>query len=410
MSAFFIFILGIIVRISAMIILKDVTLTPVWEYDEIAKNLISGAGFTCTYFGIRYYSLTAPLYPLLNAVVYLISNSNYYAMLFVQIMLSSAIPVVIFKITRMLYDKRVATLAAVLAVIHPGLVVFSTKTLHALTLDALLISVMVMLFIKIRNLPTVFNQIICGLFSGLCVLARPTVISFITLSLIWLYSVLGLTLWKKVICLVTIFFVSMATISPWLVRNYLIHRQIVFQTTTGYLFWLGNSEKAVGSATLSNGATMRDMMNPDFITKIYSLGTEIEQSNAFWGEALSFIYKHPVSFFILFFKKIFYFWWFSPSAGINYPHHFFVIYKIYYIFIITFCLLGMYIASTKGKGILKDGILLLLLLFIPISLSQALFYVDGRHRWEIESLFMLPVSGAIFYLFSQRIKIRCKTR
>jgi len=369
-----------------------------WEYDEIAKNLVAGAGFTGTYFGIKYHSLVMPVYPLLTAAVYKISNNNYSAMLFVQIVLSSLIPVLIFKIAQLIYDKKIAILAAILAIFHPGLIVFSSTMLHALTLDALMFSIVVMFFLIIKKSPTLTNQVLLGLFSGLCVLTRPTVLIFILLAFIWLYFILNIKYLKKIKCLIIISLIILAIISPWLIRNYLIHKQIVFQTTTGFLFWIGNNEKAVGTATLPNGTAIQNMMPPDFAEKIYSMNNEIEQNNAFFDEAFKFIKKYPFSFIKLFFKKQFYFWWFSPSTGINYPPSWATLYKIYYSLLFLSLFMGIYLTLRKSKSILKENILTLPLLFISVSMCQSLFYVEGRHRWEIEALFIIPASYAIFYL------------
>lgn len=402
-----IFIVSIIVRVAAAVFLNNIGTQRLWEYDIIARNLISGNGFTHVRFGVTYHSLVVPLYTFLNAIIYKLSNNNYYAMLSVQIILASIIPVLVFKIANLLYnDKKVALLAAVLAIFHPGLIVFASTMLHALTLYSLMFCLLVFMFIVIRRSPTRANQLLLGLCGGLSILTRPTAILFILLACVWLFFILNMDLLKKVKFFTIIFIVIAIIISPWLIRNYLIHKQLILQTTTGELFWRGNNEKAVGPATLPDGRAMAYEMPADLKKKIYSAHSEIEQNNIFFEEGIIFIHKHPLLFIKLFFKKLFYFWWFSPSTGINYPHTWFLLYRVYYAFLLILFLLGVFQVFKKSGNILKRDFVPLLLLFILVSLSQSLFYVDGRHRWEIEALFLIPASSALLNLI--RIKKRGK--
>jgi 4-amino-4-deoxy-L-arabinose transferase-like glycosyltransferase len=405
---FLIFVLGLIIRLVAAYIFSGYVAANVWEYDVIAKNLLAGQGFTCTYFGITYHSLVAPLYSLLTALIYKLSHSNYYAMLFIQIGLSSIIPLIIFKITLLLYEnKKVAFLAALLCVFHPGLIIFSSTMLHPLALMAVLFCTTVMYFLITKRLSTLANYVLLGFFSGLSILTRATLIPFIFLASCWLFFATKLNILKKIKLITFLFLIITVIVSPWLLRNYFMHKQLIFQTTSGYLFWLGNNEKAVGTATLPNGRAARDVMSPDFYKKIYSLDSEIKQNNAFFEEAFNFIKNHPFSFIRLFFRKLTYYWWFSPSTGINYPSFWAWLYKIYYGFLFSFFIYGIFLTFQKSKkNILQEDMIVLLLLFISLSVSQSLFYVDGRHRWEIESLFMPLVSLSLFNIFNKIKKLK----
>ena len=109
--------------------------------------------------------------------------------------------------------------------------------------------------------------------------------------------------------------------------------------------------------------------------------------------------NNPDKFVSLFFKKIYYFWWFSPQFGILYPKHLLPFYKILYSGEFLFALIGiLFIAVSRDKSLKHKGILLLMV-FLSISVFQSLFYVEGRHRLALEPLLLIfTASGIILVL------------
>src|SRR5687767_14126367 len=84
-----------IAALAAAIRLTLVALWPaartplVFEYEEIALNVLSGRGFQWNHLGIDYQSMR-PLFPYLCAVVYAFTETSHVAMLVVQALTSGA--------------------------------------------------------------------------------------------------------------------------------------------------------------------------------------------------------------------------------------------------------------------------------------------------------------------------------
>ena len=93
-------------------------------------------------------------------------------------------------------------------------------------------------------------------------------------------------------------------------------------------------------------------------------------------------------------------------SGLLYPHRYLLTYKVFYSFILFFALVGLTCSlAKKNKDMLANAYLLLFFL-ISISLFQALYYVEGRHRWGIEPILMIfsAVGIAAFVETIRRVK------
>ena len=61
----------------------------VFEYEEIANNILTGDGFRYNFYGVEYRSFVQPFYPIFTALVYYLTNHSYIAMLIIQSIVSS---------------------------------------------------------------------------------------------------------------------------------------------------------------------------------------------------------------------------------------------------------------------------------------------------------------------------------
>ena len=72
----------------------------------------------------------------------------------------------------------------------------------------------------------------------------------------------------------------------------------------------------------------------------------------------------------------------------HYPGGWLAIYKVYYSLVLGFALLGLAIGLRSSRPATREGAVLFVLLASSVSLTQALFYVEGRHRWQLEPLML----------------------
>jgi len=402
---FLLIILTFVVRLVVFLYFRSHQPIQVWEYEAIAKNLVNGYGFKNIYLNTTYYSCTTPLYPAICAIVYKLAGINHDAMVILQIIISSLICIPLYELGRRIAGSRVGLLAGWMYALHPGLIIYSILNLHALILDAFLFLSTVWSFVYLREALTLKRSLLTGIIAGLCILTRTTVIVFIPFGFIWLFLCYKKDNPKRVIInIISVLIVTSLLVSGWVIRNFLVHKEFVFMTTTdAEVFWRGNNINATGTShTPSGGIVIKE--DRLLYNKIMTL-SELEQRNLFRTEAANFIRKNPGKFIELFLKKLFYFWWFSPESGIYYPKTYLLVYKFLYSIALFFAVIGIYFTLKSNSKTTREYVSLIILFILIISFTQSLFYVEGRHRWAIEP-FLLIFTAASFSSFLDKNKER----
>lgn len=380
---------ALIVRLLIIFATKSYENLTLWEYDTIAKNILNGEGFVYESFGTTYYAFLPPLYPIFCAVLYKITNFNYLFALIFQSMISAGLCAVIFFISKRIFGKTVASIACLFTIFHPGLLVYSTKTLHVLTIDSFLFALFILVLFKLREQYSIRNQLAAGVILGLCILTRATVILFLPLAIIWLIWNAKEKRKRMSSSIVFVILISVLVITPWTVRNYLHYKRFIFIRANSWdLLWLGNNPNASGALYCQGDKTVANFVPKEIIGE-----SEDVQNVWFKKEVLNFWRENPFTALKLYFKKIYHFWWFSEFSGKEYPASWLLIYKVYYSFILITFLYGIWkIFSADRYKNIRYASLLILILLCSICFMQSLFYVEGRHRWEVESLMLIFTS------------------
>lgn len=365
-----------------------------WEYEEVAKNLVNGMGFKNEYLGTTYRSCTTPFYPYFCAALYKIFGINHVIVAFAQIVISTLMCLVVFDIARRVCNERVGLFAAALFALHPGLAIYSASKIHPLVFDSLFLSLTLWAFLYLRDNFAAKNSFLAGLIIGLCIFTRSTIIAFLPIAFIWLIFNFKDRLIKAAFSILFIGLGISMVVLPWVIRNYAIHKKIILTTSAdAEVFWRGNNPNATGTSYLTNGHIVLTE-DKALYDKVLSLN-EIGQREFFRKEAALFIKENPAKFLRLFFKKLYYFWWFSPTSGILYPGSYMAIYKIIYAVLIAAFVFGLYNILTFKLEADLTNLLLLLLFLASISVFQSFFYVEGRHRWGIEPVFLIISASGI---------------
>lgn len=405
--AVIIFLLAFVTRLIVVFVIKSYRNIYLWEYGHIAMNILSGKGFVFEHFKTIYYSYAQPLLPIFISIFYKITNFNSFGLLIFQCLVSAGLCVTVFFIALELFRKNVAIVAGMFVVFHPGLLIYSTKTVHALTFDAFFFALLILVIFKLRRRCTIRNQLIVGMVLGLCILTRATAIFFLPFAFGWL-------LWggcwqekkKYLLAIVSVTIICAGVIAPWTVRNYLHYKRFVFIGANSWeLLWRGNNPSASGTLYYKGGKSYSEFVPANIIGK-----SEDEQNAMFREEVLKFFKKNPYTALKLYFKKIYYFWWFSEFSGKEYPILWFRIYKIYYLFILLTFLYGLFRIFYYNKSArIRYEVFLIIMLLISLSLGQSLFYVEGRHRWEVEALMLIFSSFCLIenvsLSFKQNIRV-----
>lgn len=383
--------LAFVLRLSCIVLLGRHIRPEVWEYNDIALNILSGKGYLYRLFNTDYYSFGYPAYSYISAAFHFLTKENYFALEIFQAALSAWTCYFVFLIAKKLFNSKTGLLAAFLAAVHPGSIIYSSK-IHELTLVAFLITAVFWMIISM-DIRKASDNMLIGLVIGLGILTRPT---FIFILPVYLLYAAGKTRPFKD-CLkyfAVVLFCAVIVITPWTIRNYNIHKRLIFITTTSAEhFWRGNNPLATGSALTKDRKTIIDIAPKEFLDRLYS-SNEIGQYDLFMKETISFIKKNPAFFANMLMRKFYYFWWFSPQAGLTYPALWGSIYKIFYIILAVFFIPGVWFGVRRGSD--RFAVLSLLLLFLLISAANSIYYVEMRHRWAIEPLILIFSSFGFF--------------
>lgn len=379
-------------RLALIVLLKTYIHPVTWEHEVLANNLLSGAGYSFTQLKTNYWSFATPLYAFLCAGIYRISNHGHFTVLVVQSVFSIALGLAIFKIAKRLFGERAGLLAAAMTCFHPGFIYYDVFNLMPLSIEAFLIAAFTLMLLKYRDRPSAATMLVIGGLAGLATLSRGILGMLLPFAVIYLLGfVRELQVRTRLVAASYIIAGTLLVLSPWLIRNYTVHRQLLLSTSSGELFWRGNNRLAVGTSYDSSKTPIFILWPDEFKNRVYRM-TELEQNAFLRNEARQFIRENPRQAFGLYLKKVYYFWWFSPQSGIIYSQRYALAYKLYYGVLLAFALVGI---ATAMRSSPREEPLVLICLMLTLSLAQSLFFVEGRHRWLIEPLLLVFFSYGV---------------
>jgi len=360
-----------------------------WEYSDIAENLLQGRGAYYEFLRTKYYLYGSWLYPRLLAIVLWLTGGREVVMVVVQGLLYAATCLNLHGIGRLIFGRIEGLFAGLLFALHPGGLVYVGK-LHSQTLDVLLITSSIFLLLRLILDPRWDRAVLAGAVAGLAVVSRATLAPFCLLwagaiVYVWraqLRRVIPIVGWLGVGCV--------AVVLPVLADGYARYGRLVsLRSDTGVNLWIGNHEGASGTSFVTG--TDMPALNTVPATLIARLAgaDEIDQNDLFSSEAVQFVRRAPGAFVTLFAKKLWYFWWQSPHVGLLYPPRWTTIYMAYYAVMALAALAGLLHFSRSPRNATVYGVAMFVLLAASYSATQALFYIEGRHRWQIEPLLLV---------------------
>ncbi len=361
-----------------------------WEYSTIAQNILQGRGAVYDYFGTEYHFYGPALYPFLLAAVLKISGQREAAVLILQAVIYALTCALIYQIAQPLFGQPAAVLAFLLALFHPGNLIYAGK-LHPQTLDVFFIVLSFLLLMRLGTMLSPAKAFGAGCVAGLAALCRGTIAPLFLLWTLWF-------LWKernrpaRAWGVATGLALGMALIfSPIILHGYRLYGTLIpLRTDTGMNLWYGNHPGASGTSyTLgSHPVPVTSELPAGLLAKLGN-ANEVGQNWLLTEASMQFIRENPAEAARLFIRKTFYFWWFSPHTGLLYPQRWLNAYKVYYTLVLFLAVWGLVEAFRSARPGSRKAAILFLLIAGSVSVSQSLFYVEGRHRWQIEPLLLL---------------------
>ncbi len=268
-------------------------------YHQWAMRLMQGLGHPSGPFFL------SPLYPLFLSGIYSVLGANPSAAVAVQIILSTGTLIFLFLAVRIFFDDTVAVFTSLLALLYAPWLYFDGMLLTSsliLFLNALLLFLLAHLFSG-RTLHG-WLWLAAGITAGLSALARPSVLLFILLLIVWFglrrgRNVLasGKLRWRAITVLIL---GILAPLVPVLVRNMTVGGSSFLTTSSGGInFYIGNRVGAFGAL---EELPWLEASDPQTEAKRYreeasrrvGRSLTLEQASRYWmGEGLHDIVHHP---------------------------------------------------------------------------------------------------------------------
>ncbi|HXD12195.1 MAG TPA: hypothetical protein VN653_19150 [Anaerolineales bacterium] len=281
--AFRIYVVALVLRLIPIMLARGlgIGLDDMFQYDMLARSLAGGHGFRWyaqvdlnqlasfvdfDLTSVKNYdpilgiptSFRAPLYPTFLAIVYFFNGtgfSRFFAARLAQaIFLGAPLAPLTYFVAKKLFSpnflekeaaarsERVARISARIVATYPMLLIYPLGLGTENPFFILLLTSFFFLLSAIEK-PTTTNFLLSGLFLGLTALTRSVILPFAALAILWAWFIMKQ---RRGAILITL--ALALTITPWFVRNSLLHHKLTgIETSMGYNLYLGYHPKGNGS-------------------------------------------------------------------------------------------------------------------------------------------------------------------
>jgi tetratricopeptide (TPR) repeat protein len=245
----------------------------------------------------------APLYPYFLGIIYSIFGHDLFLARFIQILLGSANCLLLFRITRMAFNSRVAWIAFLIASFYGPFLFFDAEILNPVWIIFFNLCLILVLFSFSRSLKK--NHIfLAGIVLGLSSITHGLVVVFLPFVLIWIiFLLLKNKLPRgKIVKYSIIFLIGfLLIVSITTVRNLLVGDDFVWiSSNSGINFFIGNNPDYDHTTSIRPGIEWEELIQRPMQ---HGFMKPSERSNYFWGESFSYITRQPISYLELLFKK-----------------------------------------------------------------------------------------------------------
>ena len=293
---------SIVLRIPVILLYGDTSLEHEWQY--LVNNLIQHGKLVYETFDSGYLLPNLWMPPLYAHFLYSFSffgleDNNYILFILLsQALLASISVAVFYKINKLFFSERVSFYSSLLFSIFP-IHVYACGQISSISVQMFLMILFFYFFFRIANKQNFSSIVIFSFLSGLLILLRGEFRIIFVISIFYLCFFFKIPI-KKILF---IFLITLITVSPYLIRNYVIFGKITVVETSGYNLWKGNHPHALqnsrveGSEMVSeNLKKLNDSIPRD---KFY----RINRDKLFFDQAIKNIIKKPLEYLIFSLKK-----------------------------------------------------------------------------------------------------------
>lgn len=354
-------------------------------YDPIARNLLSGKGYSLN--GINPTADRPPLFTFLLAFLYFCFNYKIPIVKLVLAAIGSLEIFIVFIIGKKIFDQRIGIVSAMVFAISPIFLRFSAHfNSESLFTGLFLLGIFYLGCIERQKI--IKYMALSGGFIGLATLTRPVSLLFPMCLLPWIFIQRDWNYKTKISAYLVFLLAFSAVISPWIVRNYLVFKSLVMTTQSGESLFLSHYPKEGTHWKLYlDTEVMRE--KEDYVKSM----SEVEREKRLMSIGIKFILsakKSDLLWRIIVNEIVILtpFFLYNPNIG----------YDLQFGLIFPFFILGVYL-WIKSKSIRPS---ILVLPILNLILITAIFYGNPRYRIPFLPYFII-LSAYGFFNLKERI-------
>lgn len=401
-SPLYMVLFGFVLRVVYTLMTRSYYFVGLWDLFEpanLARSLAIGHGYSDPYVVTTGPSaLIPPVYPLVTSLAFRVFGVFSHGAGFVMVVFNSVFSALtcwtIYRICNRVFNQTVAAWSGWLWAISPFAIYYSVDWIWETAMSTFLLSWLLLLTLEMEGDDRLVSWVGYAVLWGLVALTNTGELAWLPFSGCWLVYRLYRGGKRFVVPGVVSAVVFWITLTPWLIRNYVVFGQMVFIRDN-----FGNELRA-GNNALSEGLKVLkfDSGRDPYLLNLYKemgeAGINAQQEDA----AKAWIASHPARFLQLCGHRFWYFWGGTPHTYGSDP--FAWAKQIKNLFYAAWSLLaacGLILAIKRRV----HGVFLFatILLFYPLA-----YYItvpEPRYRHPIEPQ-MLMLSVYLFWALAMR--------
>ena len=336
-------------------------------------------------------SFRAPGFPFALAAVYgIFGADNFPAARIFFCLIGALLTVVVFLLGREVADTLTALLAAGLVAVYPNLLYY---TIHFASepLYILLSSASVWTFLRAVKSRSWGQYAASGFILGLATLTRPAGIFFVPFFALGALLLARRDLRRTVLGVCLYGAAALLAITPWTIRNYVVHERFVFVTSNGGSTFWGSNNQLVLADPEHQGDWVSTERLGEQKAAVHKLPNEIDRDHLEWEYGKQFIALNPQAVPRLLWYKLRAFWWPIPTTP---NQKFNMIISLSYGALLPLIVAGFWLLLKQRPHSTTQ----LAILTLPIQatvLATVVFYGSARFRCTIEPFLLVFAAVAI---------------
>jgi 4-amino-4-deoxy-L-arabinose transferase-like glycosyltransferase len=359
----------------------------------LAQNIADGNGISLG--DGNYTAFRVPLYPLFLAVV-TFGHKAFLPVVVAQSLIGAATVLCATLIAREMFGNAAGITAAVITAVYPYYVVHDTA-LQETSLYTFLTALAVLLLLRARRSGSGVTAACAGLALGAAVLTRANLAPFALIAPLWLAGpgrCQPVMRWRQKLRIVVLCASMVAlSVSPWLVRSFLLTGSATLSTQTGYFLWVGNNPYTFSyypheSIDLSEAAALL-ALSPQDRAELEALGAnEAAVDQWFRQKGLEYIREHPWRTFGSGVLKLADAFGWPPSPRKSFWPN--LVHSLAYGLVMTLGLWGMWVGRKHWREHL-----IFYALFVSFAAVTAVFFGHTSYRSYLDIYWIVFAAGSL---------------